>query len=318
MGKYLLENIHIQFPDARLGIVVASRAEMIRDLFRAYPWLEVIEANRRSPRTLFWLWRHFRNSDLIVTQYAGKPGGRFSLGSKLAARVLAKRGGLTGFADVSIWNTVLYDQVVPVQSNAAIIEHERAALSAAGILVPLQFPTLSFVRDDAALVRFKLQAGKYIVVHLFSGSAGRGLHPDKKRELLVALAEKFPDTPLVISGGQVNKVEALHMTEYLTATIVAGDTTLQELMNIIVHSRGVVSLDTGVAHITAQLHRPLIVMRTCIGANWWLPEQYGEHSSVTVFSSDALCADVGHVYKNYPDCMNSINVQEVLQRASLL
>ncbi len=308
----------MQFPDARLGIVVASRAEMIRDLFRAYPWLEIIEANRRSPRTLFWLWRHFRNSDLIVTQYAGKPGGSFSLWSKLAARVLAKRGGLTGFADVSIWNTVLYDQIVPIQSDVAIIEHERAALRAVGILVPLRFPTLSFVRDDAVLARFKLQAGKYIVAHLFSGSAGRGLHPDKKRELLALLAEKLPDTSLVISGGQANKVEALRMTEHLTTTIVAGDTTLQELMNIIAHSRGVMSLDTGVAHIAAQLHRPLIVMRTCIGAHWWLPGQYGEHAPVSVFSSDALCTGVGHVYKNYPDCMNAINMQEVSQQVSLL
>src|SRR3989338_3419571 len=79
MGKYLLENIHAQFPNARLGIVVASRGAMIRDLFATYPWLEVIEANRRSPRSLFYLWRNFRNSDLVMTQYAGKLGGRFGL-----------------------------------------------------------------------------------------------------------------------------------------------------------------------------------------------------------------------------------------------
>ncbi|MEK7114207.1 MAG: hypothetical protein AAB850_01520, partial [Patescibacteria group bacterium] len=85
MGKYLLENIHAAYPHARLGIVVASRAEMIRDLFAAYPWLEVIEANRRNPVSLFSLWKKYHESDLVVTQYAGKLGGKFGLASKLFA-----------------------------------------------------------------------------------------------------------------------------------------------------------------------------------------------------------------------------------------
>ena len=93
MGKYLLENIHVQFPSARLGIVVGSRGAMLRDLFAAYPWLEIIEANRRSPSALFSLLKNFYGSDLVITQYAGKPCGRFSFRSKLFARVLAKRGG---------------------------------------------------------------------------------------------------------------------------------------------------------------------------------------------------------------------------------
>jgi hypothetical protein len=101
MGKHLLENIHVQRPNARLGIVVASRGAMIRDLFAAYPWLEVIETSRRNPQTLFSLLRIFFRSDLVITQYAGKKGGRFSL------RVLAGDYSARGthcFNDASQWN----------------------------------------------------------------------------------------------------------------------------------------------------------------------------------------------------------------------
>ncbi|MES2203231.1 MAG: hypothetical protein V4474_02860, partial [Patescibacteria group bacterium] len=92
MGKYLLDNVHAQYPAARLGLVVASRGAMIRDLLSAYPYIEVVEANRANPGSLWRLWRAWRGSDVVVTQYAGKQGGRFSLATKVMARLLARRG----------------------------------------------------------------------------------------------------------------------------------------------------------------------------------------------------------------------------------
>ena len=318
MGKYLLENIHAEYPSARLGIVVANRGAMIRDLFAAYPWLDVIEANRRDTRALWTLWKNFRGSDFVVTQYAGKKGGRFGLVSKLAARLLAKRGSLVGFTDVSKWNGLLYDHLVPVRSDIAVAEHDRATLRVAGIPVALPFPTLAFVRDDSVLAKFNLEAEKYIIVHLFAGNRSRGLSPDKKRELLVALAEELPGVHLVISGGAVDREEALSLAEGIpSATSIAGEATLQELMKLISQSRSVVSVDTGVAHITAQLGKPLVVMSTCLGRNWWFPDQYGARASIAAFSRSDLCA-AGHVYKEYPDCMGEIDMKEVAVRAAVV
>jgi ADP-heptose:LPS heptosyltransferase len=314
MGKYLLENIHAQFPKARFGIVVASRAGMIRDLFAAYPWIEVIEANRRSPRALFSLLKNFYNSDLVVTQYAGKKGGRFGFASKLAARVLAKKGGLVGFIDISPWNKFLYNKLLLVRSDIAVAEHDRVALRAASIPISFPYPRMSFVQDNAVLAKFGLKSGEFIIVHLFAGNKGRGLSPEKKRELLVALAQKLPHTRVVITGGANDREEALLMAMGTEATVIAGEATLQELMNLIAESRGVVSVDTGVAHITAQLGKPLIVLSTCLGANWWLPEQYGPDVPIRVFSRSELCAQ-GHMYKNYPDCINEIDIEEVAQQA---
>lgn len=309
MGKYVLENIHVAYPAARCAIVVSSRGALIRDLFEAYPWLEIIEVNRRSPRAMFSLLKNFYGCDLVVTQYAGKRGGSFGLASKIVARVLAKRPGLIGFSDASRLTELLYDHVVPAHSDKAVAEHDQAALRAAGIAISLPFPTLEFVRDTTTLDTFKLEEGRYIIVHLFAGNKGRGLHPDKKRELLTALVKKFPDTHFVISGGVADQEEAYSIAERLSATVIAGKVTLQELMNIIFKSRGVVSIDTGVAHIAAQLRKPLVVMHSCVGANWWLPKQYGEDARITTLSRADLCA-TGHWYKEYPDCINSIDMQE--------
>ena len=76
---------------------------------------------------------------------------------------------------------------------------------------------------------------------------------------------------MVIAGGASDREEALRAAESLPVMVVAGEATLQEMMNIIAHSRMVVSIDTGMAHIAAQLGKPLVVMRTCVGRAWWLP-----------------------------------------------
>ena len=318
MGKYLLENIHAAYPDARCGIVVANRRGMIRDLLAAYPWIEVIEANRRSPRALLSLWRNFRGSDLVVTQYAGKHGGSFGLASKFAARLLARRGGLVGFSDASTkWNKLLYSRLLPVRSDKAVAEHEREVLRALGLSLPLPFPMLSCKRSDAVLAKFGLEAGRYVLVHVFAGNKGRSLSPEKSCELVSALHAKLPHLRLVLTGGAGDRETALAIAHSLPATVIAGDASLQEMMNLIVTSAGVVSVDTGIAHITAQLRKPLVVLRTCLGENWWLPEQYGNEAPITVFSRDNECAH-GHLAKDYPSCINGIDMNDVASRATVV
>lgn len=316
MGKYLLENIHAQFPDARLGIVVASRGAMIKDLFAAYPWLHVMEVNRKNLSSIFALWRDFHGSDLVVTQYSGKKGGRFSLASKFAARVLAKRRGLIGFFDPSKWNNVLYDQFLPFRPESAIAEHEREVLKMAGFSVLLPFPTLECVRDSSVFAKFSVEEGKYVIAHFFAGGKGRSISPEKSRELLIALRETLPrEVSIVVSGSGTERETALTLAHDINARVIAGEATLQEMMNLIRQSRAVVSVDTGMAHITAQLRKPLIVMRTCVGHNWWFPGQYGEGAPITIFSRDDLCAD-NHSYKDFPACINEIDIENVARYAA--
>jgi ADP-heptose:LPS heptosyltransferase len=270
-----------------------------------------IEANRRDPCSVLRLFKKYRRSDLVVTQYAGKKGGKFSLLSKIMARFLSKSGGFVGFEDVSAWNRVLFDVKLDVNPNMAVVWHEREGLRAVGAPISIGRPTLSFTKDKSVLSRFSLIPGQYIVVHLFAGGAGRGLHPDKKKELIAKLAAKNPDLKLVISGGKDDKEEAVRVSEGISALVVAGLTSLQELINLISESRCVISVDTGVAHITAHLGKKLSVIRTCLAPNWWFADQYGADARIAVHSHDASCAD-GHIFEDYPTCINSVDLEDVV------
>lgn len=318
MGKYVLENIHMQFPNARCGIVVGSRGAMIRDLFAEYPWIEVIEVNRRSPRALWSLWRSWQGSDLVITQYAGKEGGAFSLPSKLFARVLARASGLVGFTDAFAYNRFIYSNLVPFEPTAEPAEMERRVLIAAGVRLSVPLPTLSKSREPGTLSRFDLVSGKYVIMHLFSGAKTRGLSLEGKCELVRQVADMLPpEVAIVLTGTSQERDEALQVAEGTRARVIAKKTTLQEVMSLIESSICVVSVDTGVAHMTAQLGKHLVVLTTCLGAHWWGPKQYGESSRVVVYTNRTACGKT-HVLVAYPPCINEINISNLLSKLKVI
>ena len=313
MGKYFLENIHARYPGARLGIVVASRAEMIRDLFTAHPWLEIIEVNRRNPLSIFRLLWSWSGSDVVLTQYAGKAGGRFGLASKFVAHLLARRGGLVGFSDASSWNKYLYDAVLSFERDMAPAKLERQALTKLNIPVALRVPTLSFLPQTSVFERLAVESGRYAIVHLFAGNTGRGLSPKNQRALVSALRERSPGTTLLLSGGKLDREQAERTARGMSdVRVIAGDTSLQDMMELITSANEVVSVDTGMAHITAHLRKPLVVLATCLGLHWWKKEQYGQQAQIQLFTH---VEPNGHTFKEYPDCINNVDMQEVARTA---
>jgi ADP-heptose:LPS heptosyltransferase len=312
MGKYMLDNIHAHYPDARLGIVVSTRAGMIRDLLSAYPYIEVIEANRRSPQSLWRLWRRWRGSDVVVTQYAGKAGGRFGAASKLFARLLGTT--LVGFTDTAWFNKFLYDILLPFDPAVSPAEHERRALRAAGFEVPLPYPVLQVSPGQGALAAFGVEAGRYAVVHLFSGSTKRGLSADKKRALIAALRTALPNLQLLVTGGTADKAEAEHAAAGSGARVIAGEASLVHMQELVAHSALVVSLDTGMAHIAAQLGRPLVVLSTCLGLFWWGSDQYGAGVPAALVTNP-VHTEAGHAYVDYPECLD-VSVEVVAKRVA--
>jgi len=311
MASYLLNNIHKLFPQAQLGIVIESRGAMIRDLLSASPHIEVVETNRRDLVGLFRLWWKFHGSDLVVTQYAGKHGGQFGLASKVAARILQRRGALFGFKDTSKLNRYIYNHLLPVQTHKAVAQHERNILLAAGLPVTVPYPQLCVASDQSVVKRFSLQPGSYVIVHCFAGNTGRSISPNKARELIQELIMcNPPGLKIVVSGGTGDRQASLLIAENIPeAFVVAGQASLQDMIHLISGAAGVVSVDTGIAHIAAHLRVPLVVMRSCLGPNWWFTDQYGPEAPVAQFSREDLC--VPHVKKEYPDCLDKIDMQIV-------
>ncbi len=311
MGKYFLENIRAQHPEARTGLVVGSRAAMLRDLFAGEPWVEVVEANRRSLFSLAALWRGWRRSDAVLTYYTA---GVINFPTKLMARALARRGALAGFDDASSLNRYIFDTLLPNPVRDREVRlHERDALAVFGVPASTERLTLKYLSIQGVAEKFGI-VGPYAVVHLFSGSKTRGLTVAHMRELLVALVAEMPGTTLVLSGGAGDVAEASEASAGLPAVVIAGRATLQELMNLMAKSRATVSLDTGVGHIAAHLGKQPVILSTCLGRiSWWGPEQYG--FDTTLFTRADLCAR-GHVFKPYPDCLSTIDMRAVALAAA--
>jgi len=303
MGKYLLENIRAAYPEAHCAIAVSGRVNMLRDLFAAYPWLEVIEANK-NPRSLFTLLKRGRN-DLVVTPYTG---GTFPVAPKAIARLIAR--ALVGYTDASNLNRFLYTKLIPLVGRARAPRLlETDALNTLNIPISIEYPAFKYLPQPNLLEQFGLQVKKYIVLHLFSGSNARGLSPVSKHNLILALSKMLP-MPLVLTG---TLKETASLGE-LPLDAHAAHTTLQELAALIDSSAGMVSLDTGAAHIAAHMRKPLIVLASCVGVQWWSPEMYGMGVPRVLFTRLDVCRD-GHDYSGYAKCLEAIDMDAVAKKA---
>lgn len=314
MAKYFLENVRLAHPEARCAIVVGERGAMIRGLLVGYPWIEVREVNRGKLWAAFELMRNFWQSDLVVTQYTK---GTFSLLSKIMARLLAKKGAMVGFVDPWWGNRFLYSKLIVADKNLSTREQENQALNAAGI--PIGVARLEFVQGEEKSSVFAAKKGRYIIVHLFPGNEGRGFTFENKVVIVSEVARKYGSQyELIITGGLADQktaeavvLELRQRDQRLNSVhieVVAGKTSLPELTSLISGAAGVVSADTGVAHLAAHMSRPLVVLRSCVGRNWWLPGQYS--GIPLVLDADQVCI-AGHIGKMHPACINAIDFNKI-------
>ncbi len=311
MGKYFLENIHKEFHEAICGLLVGSRGKMLSELFSAYPWLEVWEVNRRNPFSLFRAICRFFGSDFTLIQYSEN---KFSTPSKFFARLLTKRGGLVGFEDGWRFNKLIYDKILPFAGeykSPGLITEERNALYALGLPAPVKNFSLDFKEDKGVLKKFGLQKNGYIILHFFSGSDSRGLHFQKRREILKEAYRRFGERyELVLTGSESEREAAIKIAEGASAKVAAGKTSMTELINLVSNSKAVLSLDTGVAHIAGHLEKPLVVLSRCKAFSaWWSPLMYQKNVSVLC---DKIACGGAHAGK-FPKCLNEIDTNLILR-----
>lgn len=311
-AKYLLENIHTAYPEARCGIVVAGNGAMLRDLLAAYPWIEVLEVNRRNLGSVWNLWKEFRGSDLVITP-ATKPGGTFALPSKLFARLLAHR--LIGFRDASPLTPYLYDAVLAPDPVRAPRLLEQDALAAAHIPIAVADMTLAYLPQPELLARLGLDGKPYLVLHLFAGGKGRALTQGKRQSILDALHAALPEVPFVLTGSRSERVWIEELTLPPNARVVAGDISVQELAHLITKSTLTISIGTGPSHMASNLGARLIVLVVCIGRHWCGEEEFGDRKADHILSNVEACKNGHDAPQGYAPCIESIEVADIISRA---
>ena len=127
-----------------------------------------------------------------------------------------------------------------------------------------------------------------------------------------ALASALPQGVALVLSGSRKQQETIARMDLPTGALVV-DTTLQEFAALIDASAGMVSLDTGPAHLAAHLHKPHVIIGSCMYTQWWSKEQYGEYGPKALFS----CADPGtHSFSGCAERMNAIDLRAVAAKAA--
>ena len=313
MGKYFLENVHAYAPEARCYLLVGSRAKMIRELFEMYPWITVVEASRRSFKSIAQAYQTLSGTDLALTQEAENP---FSTVSKFFARAVTRRGGLMGFEDGWWGNKLLYDTILPYdgeEKSLGMIEEERKALKAAGIPIPIKDFSLLYREVPEVVPRFKLTAGRYIVVHFFAGAEGKSMSKEKQMAIVRHLREVLPqDIAIVLTGAKANKARSLETAAGLANVLVAsGETSIPELVTLIAHAAVIIATNTGAGHIAGHLKKPLVMLAHKKGIpGWWSEAMYHGEPKVLCNESEDDRAPRKSVY---PPTLETITPEQVTE-----
>lgn len=126
--------------------------------------------------------------------------------------------------------------------------------------------------DDLDLAPTAEGNGRYIVLHAGAGAESRRWPLDRWIALARTLARRGIEVRLTGSPAEFRRARAIARgAELPMASIIAGKTTLEELVGVIASARAVVCGDTGVAHLAAALRTPSVVLFGPMSPRRWGP-----------------------------------------------
>lgn len=140
-------------------------------------------------------------------------------------------------------------------------------------------------------------------------------------QLIEHLAQKYPDTNLVLIGAPNEKeyVDTIDKNLNCKQVInVAGKTSLDELIQIISHAQLLITNDTGPLHMAAACRVPSVALFGPCS-----PLQYGGMENVLSIYKSVYCSPCVHEFEQPPckgdnQCMQLISVDEVLQSVAAM
>lgn len=305
--KYLYENIRRAHPDARYIVVTGSRAAMLQELVADYTWIEIKEINRRNLIGIVKEFFDLRGADLVVIPASY---GIFSTPSKLFGRLIAARGALWGYNDGSFLAKCLYDRVFTINHERSVIENELEIVRTLKIEPSLLKPTFTLTTpNENSISEVGLKPAQYIVINIFSGSPKRGLSPENRQRLVDVIVEHTPEYQLVFVGGQQNRVDLETLTLPSRAQIITGS--IRQLLQLLHFSKAVVSVDTGVAHISSGMGKELLVLSSYAGRGWWTNMQHPDTTYVLI--GERGFDESGNKDQMFPESLNNFAAADVIR-----
>ena len=292
MALHFMENIHLNVSSSKLIIAVPRNAKLCQGLAEGYPYIGVLEVNKRpAPLKLLSL---LRAKTCVITPATP---GHLPLFTKLYARLVAIAPGslLVGFDDKKLFNRFFYDLLVPFSTDKLYYQMLESLITALGFSIKIETPILklsSEVSSEGVLENLGLSSEGYIVLHPFGSSSNRSILGGELIWLIDEIARLVPDSMVVISGSVSDRENIPKELEgRKNIRIITGDLTMQELALVIVSSKFLIGVDTGITHLACVLHHPVLAIAHN-GAAHWLP-YYNEKATILYAVRD----DVSGVYE---------------------
>jgi ADP-heptose:LPS heptosyltransferase len=228
-----------------------------------------------------------------------------------------------GFITAGQFRHYVYDIKISHSSQIHEIENHRN-LVRSFYKGTSHFPSLRIV-EDAGIKALIQKLGKYCIIHPWPGgykSYMKQWADAKWVQLIERIKNDYDYIVLTGAPSDVKKSAELYSMIQRVAVCekvmdVAGKYSLSQMVFLIRHASKVISIDTGIAHISAALHKPQICIQGPANSKRWAP--YNSNTRVVIPSKGTFgYLSYGYEYdRARGNCMNNISVEQVYQAVKI-
>lgn len=316
MMLVLCTEIHQYQSDATFTIIARRNAALMRDLARAYPYIEITPIAKSPLGLLRLIWEVFRKPYQVLMPAAF--GKSWFLNTELLFRMLALRPGTRTYGLLKREGDANpYSVGFAYAPNALHIDNMRRLARAAGFTVEPEGSSITYRFDSRLPKNFTLSPRTYLIFHPYGSSSWKSLPFDRCRSLVERLSEHYPTYSIVVTGGEEDKEDIARMIKDIPRTISVAGVPILEAIGVIEGARVYVGVDTGTLHLACALKKQVVALEHGAGPEWW--PTY--NPNVVMLTDKANCTCGGskqeeclvHIDgKLYTKCMLGIREEDVL------
>ena len=263
LSSVLITSIKKQYPLASVTIFASKANVSIYSVMTGFDKLVQLPVTR--PWLAAPILRQHPVDILIDTSQWSRLGALYCL--------FAKAKWAVGFRTPGQCRAGAYDAVVEHSNDCHELENFQKLLVPLGVN-PSDTLALSGNLKNPADLENGLAVGKYIVIHPWAS----GSHSDLREwpaSSWVSLAKDLigRGVKVLISGSLADRQKAKKLAQAIDegneVKVIAGEASFQSLCNLLMHARGCISVNTGIAHLAAGLGVPTMALNGPTNPKRW-------------------------------------------------
>jgi len=284
---FLIENLRLNQEKAPVNyyIVTSRHKKILDELAAGYPFIKIIEFNKRHClRSLALFIRKLPAVNYVATPPLFDPPTFKTAG--FLGRLLTLLNRQSAFRS----------KTIGPDDRQNIFDLTKYIIRELGFVIKKEKPDFQFTPDATLLDNHQLAPQTYIVVHPFAANPSRSLPVDRWRALLKHLTDNY-QSKIIISGGPNDKKAADLIVKDLSSQVefgsspkiinTVGQGNLQQRATLIDRALGYIGVDTGITHLACLLKKTSVIIGN-LSNPCWLPT-YNPKAKILFNKERCLC-----------------------------